>query len=220
VDPYLSVREVVTRYAELYRRPRDVTDVVHLVGLDEKADARAQSLSGGQKRRLDLALGLVGDPELLFLDEPTTGFDPSARRAAWETIENLKEHGRTILLTTHYMDEAQRLADRIVVIAAGRIAADGPPESIGGREQAAALVTFRLPAGITPAELPVPAVARPDGEVVVETSEPTRVLHVLTGWALDRGIELVGLTVARPSLEDVYLTLTAQAAAEGVGEGA
>jgi ABC-2 type transport system ATP-binding protein len=219
VDAYLSVREVVTRYAELYRRPRDVSEVVHLVGLDEKAEARAQSLSGGQKRRLDLALGLVGDPELLFLDEPTTGFDPSARRAAWETVENLKELGKTILLTTHYMDEAQRLADRIVVIAAGRIAADGPPGSIGGREQAAARIMFRLPAGISAAVLPVQAVAGPDGEVLVETSEPTRVLHVVTGWALDRGIELVGLTIARPSLEDVYLALTAETAAEAVGEG-
>jgi ABC-2 type transport system ATP-binding protein len=219
VDAYLSVREVVTRYAELYRRPRDVREVVHLVGLDEKAEARAQSLSGGQKRRLDLALGLVGDPELLFLDEPTTGFDPSARRAAWETVENLKELGKTILLTTHYMDEAQRLADRIVVIAAGRIAADGPPGSIGGREQAAARIMFRLPAGISAAVLPVQAVAGPDGEVLVETSEPTRVLHVVTGWALDRGIELVGLTIARPSLEDVYLALTAETAAEAVGEG-
>jgi ABC-2 type transport system ATP-binding protein len=218
VDAYLSVREAVTRCAELYRRPRDVSEVVHLVGLDEKAEARAQSLSGGQKRRLDLALGLVGDPELLFLDEPTTGFDPSARRAAWETVENLKELGKTILLTTHYMDEAQRLADRIVVIAAGRVAADGPPGSIGGREQAAARIMFRLPAGISAAVLPVQAVAGPDGEVLVETSEPTRVLHEVTGWALDRGIELVGLTVARPSLEDVYLALTAETDAEAGGE--
>ena len=224
VDAYLSVREVVTRYAELYRRPRDVAEVVHLVGLDEKADARAQSLSGGQKRRLDLALGLVGDPELLFLDEPTTGFDPSARRVAWETIEDLKELGKTILLTTHYMDEAQRLADRIVVIAGGRIVADGPPESIGGREHAAAQITFRLPAGTSSAELPVRAgfesnaVVRRDGEVVVETSEPTRVLHVLTEWALERGIELAGLTVSRPSLEDVYLALTEEAAAEATGD--
>jgi ABC-2 type transport system ATP-binding protein len=219
VDAYLSVREVVTRYAELYRRPRNVQEVVHLVGLDEKANARAQSLSGGQKRRLDLALGLVGDPELLFLDEPTTGFDPSARRTAWETIEDLKALGKTILLTTHYMDEAQRLADRIVVIAAGRIAADGPPESIGGREEAAVSITFRLPAGIDAAELPVPVVVRPDGDVVVETAEPTSALHGLTGWALERGIDLAGLTVARPSLEDVYLALTAEAATEAGGDG-
>jgi ABC-2 type transport system ATP-binding protein len=220
IDPYLSVREVLTRYAQLYHRPRDVTEVVHMVGLDEKADARAQGLSGGQKRRLDLALGLVGDPELLFLDEPTTGFDPSARRAAWETVENLKELGKTILLTTHYMEEAQRLSDRIVVIAAGRIAAEGTPEAIGGREDAAALITFRLPPGTAAAELPVRAVAHPDGEVVVETAEPTRVLHELTGWALDRHIELASLSVARPSLEDVYLALTAEGATEAAAEGA
>jgi ABC-2 type transport system ATP-binding protein len=161
----------------------------------------------------------VGDPELLFLDEPTTGFDPSARRTAWETIEDLKALGKTILLTTHYMDEAQRLADRIVVIAAGRIAADGPPESIGGREEAAVSITFRLPAGIDAAELPVPVVVRPDGDVVVETAEPTSALHGLTGWALERGIDLAGLTVARPSLEDVYLALTAEAATEAGGDG-
>jgi len=201
IDPYLSVREVLTRYAQLYHRPRDVTEVVHMVGLDEKADARAQGLSGGQKRRLDLALGLVGDPELLFLDEPTTGFDPSARRAAWETVENLKELGKTILLTTHYMEE-------------------GTPEAIGGREDAAALITFRLPPGTAAAELPVMAVAHPDGEVVVETAEPTRVLHELTGWALDRHIELASLSVARPSLEDVYLALTAEGATEAAAEGA
>jgi len=220
VDPYLSVREVVTRYAQLYRRPRDVAEVVHMVGLDEKADARAQALSGGQKRRLDLALGLVGDPELLFLDEPTTGFDPSARRAAWETVESLKDLGKTILLTTHYMEEAQRLADRIVVIAAGRIAAEGTPDTIGGREDAAALITFRLPPGTVASELPAKAVVDPDGDVVIETAEPTRVLHELTGWALERNIELAGLSVARPSLEDVYLALTAEDAPEVVVDDA
>ena len=128
-------------------------------------------------------MGLVGDPELLFLDEPTTGFDPSARRAAWETVESLKDLGKTILLTTHYMEEAQRLADRIVVIAAGRIAAEGTPDTIGGREDAAALITFRLPPGTAASELPANAVVDPDGDVVIETAEPTRVLHELTGWA-------------------------------------
>jgi ABC-2 type transport system ATP-binding protein len=191
-----------------------VADVVHLVGLDAKIDARAHTMSGGQQRRLDLALGLIGDPELLFLDEPTTGFDPSARRTAWETIEDLKQLGKTILLTTHYLEEAQRLADRIVVIAGGRVAAEGTPASVGGRERADAVITFRLPAGVDVAQLPVTAVAD-DGEVRLESAEPTATLHMLTGWALDRGVVLAGLTVARPTLEDVYLELTADA--EGAG---
>jgi ABC-2 type transport system ATP-binding protein len=211
VDPFLTVSEVLRKHAEYYRHPRDVAEVISLVGLAEKAGARVKTLSGGQQRRLDVALGLIGDPELLFLDEPTTGFDPSARRQAWEVVRNLGDLGKTVLLTTHYMDEAQALADRVVVIAEGRIVAQGTPESIGGRAEADVSVRFRLPRGVAPADLPVPVEASGDGTVRLATSEPTEVLHRLTTWALDRPdpFELEGLTVTRPSLEDVYLALTA-----------
>ena len=212
VDPFLTVSEVLRKHSEYYRHPRDVAEVVSLVGLDEKANARVKTLSGGQQRRLDVALGLIGDPELLFLDEPTTGFDPSARRQAWEIVRNLGDLGKTVLLTTHYMDEAQALADRVVVIADGRIVAEGTPQSIGGRAEADVTVEFRLPRGVAPADLPVPVEARSDdGMVGFTTSEPTEVLHRLTSWAQDRPdpFELDGLTVTRPSLEDVYLALTA-----------
>ncbi len=212
VDPFLTVSEVLRKHSEFYRHPRDVAEVVSLVGLDEKANARVKTLSGGQQRRLDVALGLIGDPELLFLDEPTTGFDPSARRQAWEIVRNLGDLGKTVLLTTHYMDEAQALADRVVVIADGRIVAEGTPQSIGGRAEADVTVEFRLPRGVAPADLPVPVEARSDdGMVGFTTSEPTEVLYRLTSWAQDRPdpFELDGLTVTRPSLEDVYLALTA-----------
>ena len=155
IDSYLTVSEVVRMYSGCYRRPRPVDEVVSLVGLEAKADSRVKTLSGGQQRRLDLALGLIGDPELLFLDEPTTGFDPSARGQAWAMVRNLCKLGKTVLLTTHYMDEAQALADRVVVIAAGRIVAEGPPESIGGRASASVHIRFSLPDGVDPADLPV-----------------------------------------------------------------
>jgi ABC-2 type transport system ATP-binding protein len=189
--------------------------VIALVGLEEKAGSRIKTLSGGQQRRLDLALGLIGDPELLFLDEPTTGFDPTARRQAWEVIRELGALGKTILLTTHYMDEAQALADRVVVIAAGRIVAEGPPESIGGRADADAHIRFLLPPGVSIDELPADAVAEAGGVVLISTAEPTRVLHRLTGWSLEHDYELEGLTVSRPSLEDVYLALTAVPSDQG-----
>jgi ABC-2 type transport system ATP-binding protein len=208
IDNYLTVAEVVQMYSECYRSPRPVDEVIALVGLDAKARSRVKTLSGGQQRRLDLALGLIGDPELLFLDEPTTGFDPSARRQAWALVRNLCDLGRTVLLTTHYMEEAQALADRVVVIAGGRIVAEGPPESIGGRASASVQIRFSLPEGVDPACLPVSGVTSAGSEVVVETSEPIRVLHELTGWALAQGRDLVGLTVSRPSLEDIYLELT------------
>src|SRR5919201_6455428 len=150
----LTVHEVLTLYGGYYPHPRDVAQVIELVGLGEKADARVKTLSGGQTRRLDLALGIVGDPELIFLDEPTTGFDPSARRRSWELIENLRSLGKTILLTTHYMDEAQNLADRVTIMAAGRIVAEGTPESLGGRDVAEAVISFRLPPGAGTADLP------------------------------------------------------------------
>jgi ABC-2 type transport system ATP-binding protein len=207
VEPYLTVREVVTRHAGYYPSPRDVDEVVSLVGLDEKADARVKTLSGGQQRRLDVALGIIGAPELLFLDEPTTGFDPSARRGAWELVRSLATEGTTILLTTHYMDEAQHLADRVAVIAHGHIVAEGTPDTIGGRADAAVRIRFVVPGGISPDRLPVPAVVA-NGHVEVRTEDEVRVLHELTGWALDNRVRLEQLTVERPSLEDVYLELT------------
>jgi ABC-2 type transport system ATP-binding protein len=207
VDPYLTVAEVLCMYGGYYDTPRSVDEVIGLVGLEEKRDSRIPTLSGGQRRRLDVGLGLIGDPELLFLDEPTTGFDPSARRQAWKLIENLGQLGKTILLTTHYMDEAQNLADRVVVIAAGQVVADGTPDSIGGRTTARPHIRFVLPQGMTEADLPVTGKLL-GNDVVIETDELTRTLHALTGWAVQKGIELEGLTVARPSLEDAYLALT------------
>jgi ABC-2 type transport system ATP-binding protein len=214
ITPYLSVREVLAMHAGFYRAPRKIDEVIALVGLQDKATSRIKTLSGGQRRRLDLALGLIGDPALLFLDEPTTGFDPSARRQAWDVVRDLGQLGKTILLTTHYMDEAQALADRVVVIAAGRVVAEGPPESIGGRAHADAHIRFLLPAGIALTDLPLRASPDGGGMVLVVSSRPTDALHRLTGWALERGRELESLTVSRPSLEDVYLALTSASPVE------
>jgi ABC-2 type transport system ATP-binding protein len=195
--PYFTVRECVELFAGYYERPRDAAEVVRLVGLEEKANARIKTLSGGQKRRLDLAVALVGDPELLFLDEPTTGFDPGARRMAWETIRSLRALGKTILLTTHYIEEAQQLADRVAVLRAGRIVGLGTPSELIGAAPATE-IRYRL-----------------NGEVVVvRTEEPTRVLHELTARALADGVELDALEVRRPTLEEVYLTLTEEERAE------
>jgi ABC-2 type transport system ATP-binding protein len=208
IEPYLKVREVLQRNAGYYPRPRAVDDVIELVGLVDKADARVKTLSGGQQRRLDVGLGIIGSPELLFLDEPTTGFDPSARRGAWELVEKLKAEGTTIVLTTHYMDEAQHLADRVVVINRGEIVASGTPETIGGRAKAAARIRFTLPPGIEPPALDVPLARDGSSAFTLETHDEVRALHALTSWALDRDVELIGLTVDRPSLEDVYIELT------------
>ncbi|MBZ6110506.1 MULTISPECIES: ABC transporter ATP-binding protein [Streptomyces] len=209
VEPYLSVRETIARDAGYYRAPRDVDGVIELVGLREKRRAKVKDLSGGQKRRLDLALGVVGNPSLLFLDEPTTGFDPSARRSAWELVRDLRDSGTTIVLTTHYMDEVQALADSVTVIADGRIVDSGTPATLGGRDKAFARIRFELPPGTGVLDLPLPT-APPvvDGMVHLEVREPTAVLHSLTGWALERGTTLGRLTVERPSLEDVYLEIT------------
>jgi ABC-2 type transport system ATP-binding protein len=208
VEPYLTVRETVARNAGYYPAPRDVDEVIALVGLAGQARQKVRVLSGGQQRRLDLALGMIGGPEVLFLDEPTTGFDPSARRGAWQIVRDLREAGTTIMLTTHYMDEAQALADRVAVMAGGRIVAEGPPSAIGGRDTGRARIRFALPRGTTLGDLPAAAAAGDDGLVIVQTTEPTQMLHRLTGWALGRGAVLDRLTVDRPSLEDVYLRLT------------
>jgi ABC-2 type transport system ATP-binding protein len=208
VEPYLTVRETVARNAGYYPAPRDVDEVIALVGLTGQARQKVRVLSGGRQRRLDLALGMIGDPELLFLDEPTTGFDPSARRGAWQIVRALREAGTTIVLTTHYMDEAQALADRVAVMAGGQIVAEGAPSAIGGRDTAQARIRFALPRGSTLSDLPATAVPGDDGLVTVQTTEPTQMLHRLTAWALGRGTVLDRLTVDRPTLEDVYLRLT------------
>jgi ABC-2 type transport system ATP-binding protein len=208
VERDLSVREALEIYGGMYPRRRDTAELIELVGLKEKADSRIKTLSGGQQRRLELALGLVGDPDLLFLDEPTTGFDPSARRQAWEILDDLAQLGKTILLTTHYMDEAQHLADRIAVIDRGRIVAEGTPETLGGRADGTSRITFALPPDVTLEEVPVPGAALRDGLVEMEADSPTRALHDLTSWAIERGVELESLQISRPSLEDVYLELT------------
>jgi ABC-2 type transport system ATP-binding protein len=213
LDRNLTVRELVYFYGGYYPHPRNVDETVELVGLSEKRDTRVKALSGGQQRRLDLALGIVGDPDLIFLDEPTTGFDPSARRHSWELVDSLRDLGKSILLTTHYMDEAQNLADRVVVIAGGTIVAEGSPESLGGRDLAEAVISFRLPAGLSLADLPGALPSQPqlrEGHVLLRTATPTAALNLLTGWAIDQGEELEALTVTRPSLEDVYLQLTGE----------
>jgi ABC-2 type transport system ATP-binding protein len=191
--PNLTVRESLRVFAGYYSRPRDADEVVELVGLTEKQDVRVRRLSGGQQRRLDLGIALVGDPDLIFLDEPTTGFDPGARRTAWETIRSLRRLGKTVLLTTHYLDEAEQLADRVAVLRDGVIVREGRPSDLTG--------------GAVETEIRY----RRDGEEIVErTNDPTRRLHELTAEALARGEELEGLEVRRPTLEDIYLELTAQ----------
>jgi ABC-2 type transport system ATP-binding protein len=215
IEQTLSVREVVELYAATYPAPRPAGELIELVGLGEKRDERVAALSGGQRRRLDLALGIAGDPELVFLDEPTTGFDPAARRQSWELISRLREGGKTILLTTHYMDEAQHLADRVVVIGRGRVIAEGTPETLGRAAHQATLVSFRVPYGVDGDELPLPGdadVLRRDREVGFRTRTPTRDVAPLLQWAAERDIELEALAVTRPSLEDIYLQLTEEPA--------
>jgi ABC-2 type transport system ATP-binding protein len=207
VEPYLTVRETLARQAGYYRAPRDVPAVISLTGLDGLERRKVRSLSGGQKRRLDLALGLIGGPEVLYLDEPTTGFDPAARRGAWDLVRQLRAAGTTILLTTHDMAEAQALADRVVLLSNGAVVAEGPPAGLGGREAERARITFTLPPGVALADLPVPGTQK-QGAVVIETAHPVAELHQLTSWAVRHDVLLSGLTVDRPSLEDVYLRLT------------
>jgi ABC-2 type transport system ATP-binding protein len=198
LDPYLTVAESLALFAGYYASSRPVDEVIAAVGLDGKADTRTGKLSGGQQRRLDVGLALVGDPDLLFLDEPTTGFDPSARRQAWEAISGLRELGKTVFLTTHYMDEAQRLADRVAIISGGEVVARGTPEDLGDRDSQPSRIVYR----------------RDGEEVALETRTPVRTLNELTGRALKEGVELEALEVRRPSLEDVYLELTAEPGGE------
>jgi ABC-2 type transport system ATP-binding protein len=209
IDPYLTVAETIDLYRAAYPAPRPQDEVIELVGLGQKRDTRVLKLSGGQQRRLDVGIALAGDPELLFLDEPTTGFDPSARRNAWQIVKNLAGLGKTIFLTTHYMDEAQYLAQQVAIIASGKIVAQGPPGTLAGRDTAATVVRFRLPESAPglPGPLREQAIEA-DGMIEVRTTDPTRALHDLTGWALERDIRLEALSVSRPSLEDVYLEIT------------
>jgi ABC-2 type transport system ATP-binding protein len=209
VDRFYTVREIIELYGGYYPNPLPVDEVIELVGLTEKSDERIRRLSGGQQRRLDVAIGLAGDPELLFLDEPTTGFDPSARRNAWEMVKNLQSLGKTILLTTHYMDEAQMLADRVAVISKGEIVAEGPPDALGGRDVAGTKISFVLPPG---SPSPPPRIA---GNFKIlgntwraETDAALPLLHELTGWAVASHAELRALQVSQPTLEDVYIALT------------
>jgi ABC-2 type transport system ATP-binding protein len=210
MPPQLTVRETLEQYAGYYAAPRSVEETIEHVGLTEKADERVGRLSGGQQRRLDVGVSLVGDPELLFLDEPTTGFDPAARRQAWGVIESLRELGKTVFLTTHYMDEAQSLAGRAAIVAHGQIVAEGRPDELGEREGNAARISFQLPPGIAFEELPGAAASatRSNGTVEIKTDSPLPLLGELASWARGRGVDLPGLEVRRPSLEDVYLALT------------
>lgn len=215
LEPTLTVTESLQLYAGYFSNPRPVEEVISLVGLEQSAGKRAGRLSGGQQRRLDVGIALIGDPDLLFLDEPTTGFDPSARRHAWEMIGGLRDLGKTVLLTTHYLDEAQALADRVAVMNGGLIVAEDTPENLGGRENLPTRITFVLPSGVSPADLPgagdVAIEEAPGGNgrlVVVETGDPVKDLQDLTAWALEENLPLVDLEVKRPSLEDVYIQLT------------
>jgi ABC-2 type transport system ATP-binding protein len=207
VDPYLTVAETLDLFAGYYEHPRQAQEVIDLVGLSEKRDVRVNKLSGGQQRRLDVAVALAGDPELLFLDEPTTGFDPNARRNAWEIIKSLAALGKTVFLTTHFMDEAQYLADRVAVIANGSIVAEGAPETIGGRDTMQARIRYRVPAGASPPPAHEASLTA-DGSFELRVDDPTVGLHGLTSWAVEHGYAFDALDVSRPSLEDVYIELT------------
>jgi ABC-2 type transport system ATP-binding protein len=211
LDPNLTVFETVSQFASFYANPRPVDEVVELVGLADRRSTRVQGLSGGQKRRVDVALGLIGDPELIFLDEPTTGFDPAARREAWGMIEGLKTLGKTVVLTTHYMDEAQHLADRLLIIKSGQIVAEGTSDELTRSLDHSTVISFRLPPGIgaddvkSGAEVDLSAT----GAVLTITADhPQKELYRLTRWAEEQGVELGELTVQRPTLEDVFLELT------------
>lgn len=209
IERFLSVEETIELFRGYYPKPLPVDEVLRATGLVEQRGARVQRLSGGQQRRLDVAIGLAGNPDLLFLDEPTTGFDPSARRGAWEMIRGLKELGKTVLLTTHYMDEATQLADRVAILVRGEIVAEGTPAELVASD--ATIVRFRLPEGTAMPELPAAASSVEDGLYTVHTGTPTRTLHRLTSWAGEQGMELEELSVSKPSLEDIFVALAAAA---------
>ena len=220
LDPALTVGEIVTLFATFYPRPRPVAETIELVGLGSKRDARAGTLSGGQRRRLDVAVGIIGDPELVFLDEPTTGFDPSARRDAWNMIEGLRELGKTIFLTTHYMDEAEHLADRVAILRQGELVAQGTMAELGAGTGARTVIRFRIPAGAETGELErvLEAPISISGDLAqVEVATPQRPLHRLTGWAEEREIVLDGLEAVHPRLEDIFLELTGDGGPPGGG---
>ncbi len=219
-QPNLTVRETLELWSAYYPSPRPIAETIGLVGLAEKADARVARLSGGQRRRLDVALALVGRPELVFLDEPTTGFDPVARRSAWEVIAGLRELGTTVFLTTHYLDEAQELADRVAIIKGGVIVAEGAPQDLTGPRAQETEIAFVPPAAVQLSGLPAgpAAVLGHDGRARLRTSSPTRVLADLCGWAAERGLELERLEVLRPSLEQTYLDIVGEPAADPPAE--
>jgi ABC-2 type transport system ATP-binding protein len=208
VDPYLTVAETVDMFRGYYPKPRPRDEVLELIGLMDKRDSRVTKLSGGQRRRLDVGIALAGDPRLLFLDEPTTGFDPGARRNAWEVIKGLASLGKTIFLTSHSMDEVQYLADRVVIIASGKVVAEGAPDTLAGRQKAATSVRFQLAATVELPEQLRQGSKIEAGTIELETQDPTRLLYELTSWAVQAGVSLGGIEVTRPSLEDVYLEIT------------
>jgi ABC-2 type transport system ATP-binding protein len=211
VQPDLTVYELVEMFGRYHARQLPVDEVIELVGLTEKRNERSKSLSGGQRRRLDLALALVGDPELIFLDEPTTGFDPQARRHAWSTIRSLCQLGKTVFLTTHFMDEAQFLADRVAVMRGGQIIASGRPDELGGRDLRPAEIRFELPDGRGLSDVPeVPDESRElvGDRVIIHTRQPVRAAQIITSWAVEGGIDIAHFSVTQPTLEDIYLELT------------
>lgn len=210
IEKELTVRESLTRLARLYRDPADIDHTIGRVGLSEKADARIKTLSGGQRRRVDMAAAIIGQPQLIFLDEPTTGFDPAARREAWRLVAELTAGGATVILTTHYLDEAQQLADRVAVITHGRIVAEGDPSTLGGRQQKVGRIRFRSPDVSLPAELSDRISSAEHGWIEIADPNPVPVLHTLTGWALEHDVRLDGLEVVRPTLEDIYLDLVGE----------
>ncbi len=210
VEPFFTVRQVLERNAGFYPAPRPVDEVIELVGLGEKSDARIKTLSGGQQRRLDVGLGIIGHPDLLFLDEPTTGLDPAARRTTWDLIRRLSSEGTTVVLSSHYMDEVEALAQRVAVLARGRIVAAGAPSSLGGRDQGRATIRFDLPDGVAPSALPVTPTGGHGRTVEIVTDDEVAVLARVLNWALAGGTELGGLSVSRVTLEDIYLDLTRQ----------
>jgi len=208
VESFFTVRQVLERNAGFYPAPRPVDEVIELVGLREKANDKIKKLSGGQQRRLDVGLGIVGNPELLFLDEPTTGLDPAARRTTWELIRTLSSEGTTVLLSSHYMDEVEALAQRVAVLSRGTIVASGPPASLGGRDHGRVSIRFSLPHGVAVTDLPITP-WHVDGDIIeINTDDEVVVLNRLTNWALERQLALAGLSVNRETLEDVYLALT------------